>query len=142
MQTKEDSFHLGVKALIRNPSREILLLERNPKFSKACWDLPGGRIQKGESLLEALKREMKEEIGLNNLDHIQPFITTLTDIRIQVGLAEVGLIFSIFLCEISSAFSPQLSHEHIDYKWLTVDACLQKLKHYPSSFTEKLTHLI
>ena len=55
IKAKEDTFNLGVKALIRNPDKEILLLERKSKFNKNYWDLPGVRLQKGESLLKSLQ---------------------------------------------------------------------------------------
>ena len=97
IKAKEDTFHLGVKALIRNPNKEILLLERESKFKKNYWDLPGGRLQKGESLLQTLKREIAEETGLNDLGNAQPFITVLTDIRIQNAQEDVGLLFHISL---------------------------------------------
>jgi 8-oxo-dGTP diphosphatase len=134
MKTKEDSFHLGVKALIRNPNKEILLLEKS-----AYWDLPGGRLQKGESLLDALSRETKEEIGLNNLGHIQPFITILTDIRIQVE--DVGLVFAIYLCDVNHPFSPQLTDEHISFKWLPALEIMKKLTQYPIPFHDALAYL-
>lgn len=137
----EDSFHLGVKALIRNPNKEILLLERNPKFNKTYWDLPGGRLQKGESLLDTLKREVKEEIGLEEMGQIQPFTMFLTDIRIPTNQQDVGLIFSIFLWDIHCTFSPQLSEEHISYKWCPPLECLEKLKRFPNDFIEKLSRL-
>lgn len=105
IKAKEDTFHLGVKALIRNPNKEILLLERKSKFNKNYWDLPGGRLQKGESLLQTLKREITEETGLNDIGNAQPFITVLTDIRIQNAWEDVGLIFSIFLCDINHMFT-------------------------------------
>lgn len=101
IKAKEDTFHLGVKALIRNPNKEILLRERKSKFNKNYWDLPRGRLQKGESLLQTLKREITEEIGLNEIGDAQSFITVLTDIRIQNSQEDVGLIFSIFLCDIA-----------------------------------------
>lgn len=141
IKTKEDAFHLGVKALIRNPNNEILLLERNSKFNQVYWDLPGGRLQKGESLLETLKREVFEETGVNDLSDIQPFITVLTDIRIQNDQEDVGLIFSIYLCDINCFFSPQLSDEHSNFKWLPIRDCLEKLKQYPLPFTDKLANL-
>jgi len=143
IKTKEDTFHLGVKALIRNPNKEILLLERITKFNKTYWDLPGGRLQKGEFLLETLKREILEEIGLNDIGHIQPFVTVLTDIRIQNTQEEdVGLIFSIFLCDIPYPFSPELSDEHVDFKWVTATECVKKLSQYPIPFIDKLANLI
>lgn len=58
---------LGVagKALIRKEGR-ILILERAPEslFDPGCWELPGGKIDYGEKLVEALRREVKEETGL------------------------------------------------------------------------------
>lgn len=142
MKSKEDTFHLGVKALIRNPNKEILLLERKSKFNKNYWDLPGGRLQKGESLLETLTREVMEEVGINDIGRIEPFITVWTDIRIQNAKDDVGLIFSTYLCDINYLFSPKLSDEHIGFKWLTAHQCLEKLKQYPALFTEKLASLI
>lgn len=49
IKAKEDTFHLGVKAIFRNPNKEMLLLERRSNFNQNYWDLPGGRLQKGES---------------------------------------------------------------------------------------------
>lgn len=142
IKTKEDCFHLGVKALIRNSNNEILLLERNPKFNKIYWDLPGGRLKKGESLIETLNREVKEELGIDNLDHIQPFMTVVTDIRIKLDQNDVGLIFSIFLCDVKHRFSPQLSDEHISYKWVDISDCIKKLNQYQTLFAAKLANLV
>jgi ADP-ribose pyrophosphatase YjhB (NUDIX family) len=102
IKAKEDIFHLGVKALIRNPNKQILLLERKSKSNKNYWDLPGGRLQKGESLLQTLMREITEETGLNDIGNAQPFITVLTDIRIQNDQEDVGLIFLYILLPIES----------------------------------------
>ncbi|RMF31472.1 MAG: NUDIX hydrolase [Bacteroidetes bacterium] len=46
-----------------NPQGEVLLI-----FRRGCWDLPKGKIDPGESPLEAALREVEEETGLNRLE--------------------------------------------------------------------------
>jgi len=55
---QEDCFHLGVKVLLYDSEGRVLLLKKGP-----YWDLPGGRLQKGETLMETLQREVEEETG-------------------------------------------------------------------------------
>ncbi len=56
--------HLIVSALLRREVRVLLVREQGPDDPEACWMLPGGRVEAGESLLEALGRELREETGL------------------------------------------------------------------------------
>ena len=60
---------VGVKVLLENEKGEYLLLHRSDKKypniqGNGRWDLVGGRIDPGHSLLENLKREVKEETNL------------------------------------------------------------------------------
>jgi 8-oxo-dGTP diphosphatase len=43
----------------------VLLARRNQEPGKGQWSLPGGAVELGESLLEALKRELWEEAAIN-----------------------------------------------------------------------------
>lgn len=59
---------VGVKVLLRDAKGNYLLLHRSPEKypgTAGTWDIPGGRINPGTSLLENLKREVKEETGLS-----------------------------------------------------------------------------
>ncbi len=57
----------GVKALIIHDHKILVVKERITQDSgeSILYDLPGGGIEAGESLAEALHREVFEEVGLN-----------------------------------------------------------------------------
>lgn len=55
MESQEDYFHLGVKALIHNNESKFLLLERNLCPKKTYWDMPRGRLKKDETLNISIK---------------------------------------------------------------------------------------
>jgi len=52
-----------VGALISNPQGKILLARSHKWFDN--YTLPGGHVEVGETLAEAVKREVKEEVGLD-----------------------------------------------------------------------------
>ncbi len=52
-------------AIIENGDGEILLVERGREPQKGYWDLPGGFMAEYESLEESVKREIKEELGVD-----------------------------------------------------------------------------
>ncbi len=53
-----------VVALIRRGSRLLLVEAQGPDDPVAVWMLPGGQVEGGEELIDALWREVKEETGL------------------------------------------------------------------------------
>jgi 8-oxo-dGTP diphosphatase len=54
-----------VCAVIRNTEGRILLARRAPgQHLEGHWELPGGKVEPGESLESALQRELLEELGL------------------------------------------------------------------------------
>lgn len=53
-----------VAAIVRQ-EQQLLLVQNQADGETAVWSLPGGVIEDGETLKEALEREMKEETGLS-----------------------------------------------------------------------------
>lgn len=141
MDDQEDCFHLGIKVLIRNNEGKILLLERDHPLANKYWDIPGGRLLRKESIMDTLKREVEEETGLKIIQKVHPFEMFLTDIRIPTSQSNVGLIFSIFLCEIAFSFDPRLSAEHVGFEWCFPRLAAQKLTQFPADFRNKLENL-
>lgn len=109
---------VGVKILLKNKEGKYLLIRRNlekyPEI-KGEWDIVGGRIEEGKSLLDNLKREIKEEINLNLEE--EPKLIAAQDILRIPGKHVVRLTY---LGNIEG--EPQLDmDENIDYKWLNIN---------------------
>jgi len=53
--------------LIVNQNKEIFIQKRSPtrKLYPNCWEVPGGHIENGESILQTLTREIKEEVSMD-----------------------------------------------------------------------------
>ncbi len=56
---------VGVGVVIFNKKGEILLIQRNKPPFKGFMSIPGGKVELGESLKDAVKREVKEECGID-----------------------------------------------------------------------------
>ncbi|MGE5842765.1 MAG: NUDIX hydrolase [Deltaproteobacteria bacterium] len=54
---------VGVGAVIFD-GVSVLLAQRGQEPAKGAWSLPGGAVELGEKLVDALKREIREEIGI------------------------------------------------------------------------------
>ena len=66
-------FTVTAGAIIFNQQEEVLLL-KHPFRAGSGWGLPGGFLKQGEQPIDALRRELKEEIDLE-IDNIEIFWT-------------------------------------------------------------------
>lgn len=92
--------------------RRVLMMQWS-KVNNYSWHFPGGRIDKGEQSIEAMKREVKEEIGLE-VEVIRPIYTKMYNAKNN----NTYRVF--FLCKLKSDSSSEnikLEDGFIDYKW-------------------------
>ena len=124
-------FFVAVKALLFYDGK-VLLIKRSSaaRGEHHFWELPGGRMEFGETPQEALTRELLEETGLS-ADIICP-LQTWNFFR-EEATQIVGVTF---LCK-ATTDAVRLSDEHDAFAWVPFDK-LQQYNMIPSVLDELL----
>lgn len=88
-----DAFYrVSLKAIIRNENGEVLVVKENG----SKWTLPGGGMDHGENVHDALKRELYEEVLID-----APFTETLIDTAtMYLEKREAWLLWLVFTINI------------------------------------------
>lgn len=105
-----------VSAIILNDKQEILLTKRNFDPDKNTWEMPGGFIDKNETAEEAVKREIKEELGINIFN--PKYIFSLT-CSYEVKDVSYEVLVLYFFCGYSGRF--KLNEENLEYKFFDLN---------------------
>ena len=90
---------IRVSALLRWEDR--LLLCRHEKPGKEYWLLPGGGVNSGESLVDALHRELNEEVGIGDELPLEGPIAIADSIAPQRTFAAKHVVHIIFAGDLS-----------------------------------------
>jgi 8-oxo-dGTP pyrophosphatase MutT (NUDIX family) len=101
---------VGVWFYAMSTQRYLYLMRSDPKHP-GSWGLPGGRAEPNETLLDAMNRECREEMGFVpdyfRLIPLEKFTT-----------ADAGFEYHTFFCVVDQEFQPQLNDEHTGYAWI------------------------
>jgi 8-oxo-dGTP pyrophosphatase MutT (NUDIX family) len=101
---------VGVWFYAMSTQRYLYLMRSDPKHP-GSWGLPGGRAEPTETLLDAMNRECREEMGFVpdyfRLIPLEKFTT-----------ADAGFEYHTFFCVVDQEFQPTLNSEHLGYAWI------------------------
>jgi 8-oxo-dGTP pyrophosphatase MutT (NUDIX family) len=123
--------------LVQNEKKEILII-----FRRGKWDLPKGKLDKGEKLEECAVREVEEETGLRRVKLLSPL--TITYHTYHEGARFVLKESHWFNMQVKGVqkLIPQTSEDIHEIKWVAKDALSSYLKNSFPSVTDVFELLI
>ena len=108
-------YGLTVRGVIKNDDGDILIVKRHPKSKTdpEMWELPGGKVEKGEHFADALVREIKEETSLDvNVgdfcEAVQNDYSHKRTVQLMMYLSDVK-------------GSVEISDEHTEFMWASIE---------------------
>jgi ADP-ribose pyrophosphatase YjhB (NUDIX family) len=120
MEETKPYLQVGVKVLLKNPEGKFLFVRRNPKKYPEIgpkWDIVGGRIDIGTSLIENLKREVREEVGLEIAN--TPWLVGGQDILNVERFPGRHVVRLTYVAETSG--TPKIDEESLEFAWFSKD---------------------
>jgi ADP-ribose pyrophosphatase YjhB (NUDIX family) len=107
---------VGVAGVVTNAAGQLLLI----KTARAGWELPGGKVELGEDLLAALRREVREEatceVEVGRLVGVCSFLTPPCSVQFT------------FLCAHTGG-TPRPADDSLDAGWFPPDEALRMVTH-------------
>lgn len=101
---------VGIWFYAQNTQRYLYLLRNDPRHP-GTWGLPGGKIDAGETLIQAIERECTEEMGS------MPTYIRLAPLE-KFTSADGGFVYHTFFCSVENEFTPVLNDEHVGWAWI------------------------
>ena len=116
-----DTWRIIVVAVIQNSAGEYLICKKPSRRGvfPGQWAIPGGGIEPGERMLDALRREVREEVGLE-IQAIQPLFFKdgeYPKLYPDGSRQDVYMIFLLFSCRAESE-AVRLGEEFEEFAWV------------------------
>ncbi len=119
---------VGVGAIIMRKGK-MMIVKRGNEPAKGLWSVPGGVVELGEHLHDAVKREVKEETGLDIV--IERLVDAVDSIVFDdQGLIQYHYVLLDYLCRPCGG-TLKASDDVQELRWVQLDA-LQSLPITPS----------
>lgn len=112
----------GAVLYVKNPPTSLFLLLHYPS---GHWDFVKGKIENGETPRQTVIREIKEETGIPDVEFIDEFKEKI-EYHYTLEGKPVHKEVLFFLARTNTK-DVKLSHEHLDFVWLTFDDALKKI---------------
>jgi 8-oxo-dGTP diphosphatase len=106
MDTEPHRHSVSVTGIITDDHAQVLLIQRRDNH---CWEPPGGVLELGESIEDGLRREVREETGLD----VDP--VALTGVYKNMNR---GIIALVFRCTANGG-QPSTTDETEAFRWTT-----------------------
>ncbi len=107
----------------------FVLLIRNPKRG---WEMPGGTVEQGETITDALKREIYEESGIHcEPEHLTGIYQNLTEkdgYGLLEGMKIPPIVNLAFICRYTDG-EASVSEESEDVRWVTPEEAVSMVTH-------------
>lgn len=135
MSGQKDDF-IGAFAVVRRDQRYLLVANDRviDGVVQRAWDLPGGGVESGELLHEALRRELREETRLE-IDGEPEFLFVQEGQRIESGVRTYAWRSCFFAVE--AIGEPVASSEVLDVRWMSREEIERECRApYHDSFRE------
>ena len=115
----EEKFGIAIKCLLKNEYNKYLILKKTQEEAKNdgsenLYDIPGGRMEYGEDIIDTLVREVFEETGIKlKLNQIEKILNAKSIIR-KDGL---NLVVITYIANVKNC-SVKISSEHSEFYWI------------------------
>ncbi len=112
---------LVVLLILKDKDGSVLMVKRaNTSHGLHKWCLPAGKVEKGEELEEACRRETKEEVNLE-LDNIKSFLS-----RIERSTEKIGAVYDANYFTADFKGEIKINEESSDFRWFTKEDLLKE----------------